>query len=163
MAQPIPTGEFDWLTDEEIAEIDFTDGVDDNKESYILEVDLHDIKELHDLHNDYPLSPEKMRISSEMLLRYCRDVTEGLRLRVGVVSKLVPNLQDKTYYVIHYRNLKQYLALDMVKVYIDFNTEKRTHVANDVEKDFYKLMNNSVFGRPWKIWGNASQARQRQA
>ncbi|XP_028415651.1 uncharacterized protein LOC114544475 [Dendronephthya gigantea] len=163
MSQPLPTGEFDWLTDQEIAELDITDVADDDDEGYILEVDLHYPSELHDLHNDYPLAPEKMKISSEMLSPYCQDLSESLQLRGGAVSKLVPNLQDKINYVVHYRNLKQYLALGMkltkihrvlvfqqspwLKTYIDFNTEKRKHAANDFEKDFYKLMNNSVFGK----------------
>ncbi|XP_028417042.1 uncharacterized protein LOC114541307 [Dendronephthya gigantea] len=163
MSQPLPTGEFDWLTDQEIAQFDITDVADDDDEGYILEVDLHYPSELHDLHNDYPLAPEKMKISSEMLSPYCQDLSECLQLRGGVVSKLVPNLRNKTNYVVHYRNLKQYLALGMklakihrvlvfqqspwLKTYIDFNTEKRKHAANDFEKDFYKLMNNSVFGK----------------
>ncbi len=163
MSQSLPTGEFDWLTEQEIADLDITNVVDDNEEGYILEVDLHYPSELHDLHNDYPLAPEKMKISPEMLSPYCQDLSECLNLHGGAVPKLVPNLQDKTNYVVHYRNLKQYLALGMkltkihrvvvfqqspwLKTYIDFNTDKRKHAANDFEKDFYKLMNNSVFGK----------------
>jgi hypothetical protein len=163
MSQPLPTGEFDWLTDQEIAELDITDVADDNEQGYVLEVDLHYPSELHDLHNDYPLAPERMKVSSEMLSPYCQELSEYLNLRGGAVPKLVPNLRDKTNYVVHYRNLKQYLALGMkltkihpvivfqqgpwLKSYIDFNTKKRKHAANDFEKDFYKLMNNSVFGK----------------
>ena len=76
---------------------------------------------------------------------------------------LVPNLGDKTNYVLHYRNLQLYLSLrmkltkihrllkfkqsDWMKKYIDFNTEKRTNAANSFEKDFFKLMINSVYGK----------------
>ena len=163
MSQPLPTGEFGWLTEQEIAALDITNVADDNEEGYILEVDLHYLTELDDLHNDYPLAPERMKISPEMLSPYCQDLSECLNLRGGAVPKLVPNLRDKTNYVVHYRNLKQYLALGMkltkihrvlvfqqspwLKTYINFNTEKRKHAANDFEKDFYKLMNNSVFGK----------------
>ena len=163
MSQSLPTGEFDWLTEQEIADLDITNVADDNEEGYILEVDLHYPAELHDLHNDYPPAPEKMTISPEMLSPYCQDLSECLNLHSGAVPKLVPNLHDKTNYVVHYRNLKQYLALGMkltkihrvlvfqqspwLKTYIDFNIEKRKHAANDLEKDFYKLMNNSVFGK----------------
>ena len=113
MSQSLPTGEFDWLTDQEIAELDITDVADDNEEGYILEVDLQYPTELHGLHNDYPLAPEKMKISSEMLSPYCHKLSECLNLRGGAMSKLVPNLRDKTNYVVHYRNLKQYLVLGM--------------------------------------------------
>ena len=163
MSQPLPTGEFDWLSEQETAALDITNVADDNEEGHILEVDLHYPSKLHDHHNDYPLAPEKMRIFPEMLSPYCQDLSESLNLHSGAVPKLVPNLQDKTKYVVHYRNLKQYLALGMtltkihrvlvfqqspwLKTYIEFNTDKRKHAANDFEKNFYKLMNNSVFGK----------------
>ena len=59
MSQSLPTGEFDWLTEQEIADLDITNAADDNEEGYILEVDLHYPAELHDLHDDYPLAPEE--------------------------------------------------------------------------------------------------------
>ena len=69
--------------------------------------------ELRDLHNDYPLAPEKMKISSEMLSSYCRELSEKFDQGTTCVTKLIPNLQDKEKYVVHYRNLKQYLSLGM--------------------------------------------------
>ena len=72
MSQPLPTDEFDWLTEEEMATFNVDDIPDDSEEGYILEVDLSYPTALHDFHNDYPLAPEKMKISSEMLSSYCR-------------------------------------------------------------------------------------------
>ena len=79
----------------------------------------------------------------------------------NIVKKIIPNLRNKTKYVLHYRNLQLYLSLGMklikihrmlkfkqsnwMKKYIDFNTEKRKNAANDFEKDFFKLMINSVY------------------
>ena len=96
-----------------------------------------------DFRSEYPLAPEKLQIDK--------------------VKKLVPNLCDKKKYVLHYENLKLYLRLglrltkihrgitfaeeDFMKKYIDLNTELRTKGTTDFEKDFFKLMNNSVFGK----------------
>ena len=79
------------------------------------------------------------------------------------MKKLIPNLSSKANYVVHYINLQLYLFLgmkltkihrvlkskqsDWMKKYIDFNTEKRMNAANDFEKDFFKLMINSVYGK----------------
>ncbi|XP_065662923.1 uncharacterized protein LOC136085536 [Hydra vulgaris] len=79
------------------------------------------------------------------------------------VEKLVPNLNNKKKYIVHYENLKLYerLGLKITKIhrgmkfeerawlneYIELNTNLRTKVTNDFEKDFFKLMNNSVFGK----------------
>ena len=163
MSQHLPTGEFNWLTEEEISNFDIMHIADGSEEGCVLEVDLRYPKELHDLHNDYLLAPEKMKIVSEMLSPYCQQLLEDLNLGSVAVPKLVPNLNDKTNYIVHCRNLKLYLALGMkvtrihrvlvfqqclwLKTYIDFNTERRTCATNDFEKDFYKLMNNEVFGK----------------
>ena len=98
-----------------------------------------------------------------ILSDYCKKIIEERGIKVGDVMKLVPNLGDKTNYVLHYRNLQLYLSLgmkltkihtvlkfkqsDWMKKYIDFNTEKRTNAANSFEKDFFKLMINSVYGK----------------
>ena len=76
---------------------------------YILEADLEYPDKLHDLHNDYPLAPEKLEISSDMLSKYCSDIADKYGIKVGGVSKLVPHLRDKKKYVVHYKNLQLYL------------------------------------------------------
>ena len=129
----------------------------------ILEVDLEYPQELHDLHSDYPLAPEKMKVTKEMLSQYCESERENFNISIGQVHKLIPTLDKKEKYVLHYRNLHLYtdLGLKVKKVhrvsefnqslwskqYIDFNTKKRTQAKNSLEKDFFKLMNNSVFGK----------------
>ena len=85
------------------------------------------------------------------------------RLKIGGTEKLVLNLHNKRNYVIHIRALDQALTHGLIleciyraiefnqsawmKPYIDFNTQLRTRVTNDFEKDFFKLMNNAIFGK----------------
>ena len=80
---------------------------------YFLEVDLKCPDELHELHNDYPLAPEKLAVSTDMLLKYCKKIADKYEIKVGDVKKLIPNLGNKTNYVVHYRNLQLYLSLGM--------------------------------------------------
>ena len=86
------------------------------------------------------------------------------------LEKLVANLHDQTEYAMHIRNLKQALNHGLVlkqanrvikfnqnawlKPYIDVNTDLRKKAKNDFEKDFFKLINNAVFGKIWKMWEN---------
>ena len=118
---------------------------------------------MHELHSDYPLAPEILAVSSDMLLKYCKKIADNYDIKVGDVTKLIPNLGSKTNYVVHYRNLQLYLSLgmkltkihrvlkfkhsDWLKKYIDFNTEKRMNAASDFENDFFKSMINSVYGK----------------
>ena len=128
---------------------------------------------LHDLNSDFPLSPEKMKVTDEILSPYSQQLKERLDLTEPHIAKLVPNLYDKTRYILHYRNLKLYLSLGLkltkirhilafqqspwLKEYIDFNTEKRKHAANDFEKDFFKLINNSVYGKTMEnLWNRVN-------
>ena len=145
MSEKLPTHGFKKLTNREMEKL-FNNQIEQvwEKIPCILEVDLEYPKELHDLHNDYPLCPERVKCDKG-------------------VEKLIPNLRDKTKYVIHYKNLMQCLKLGMklkkihqgikfvesawLKPYIDKNTNLRTQAKNNFEKDFFKLMNNSVFGK----------------
>ena len=156
MSQPMPTGDFHW--------VEFTEKLletpADATNGYIFEVDLAYPHELHKDHNDYPLAPEKMKVTKSMMSPYQHRLIDELGITSFETEKLVPNLMDKSRYVLHYRNLQLYLSLGMeiVKVhkvlafhqtpwmqpYILKNTELRTAATNDFEKDFYKLMNNAV-------------------
>ena len=143
MSQSLPTGGFKWVS---IKPSKTSQLAKRKAKGYLLEVDVCYPTELHDSHNDLPFMCELMKING--------------------VEKLIPNLYDKKkyiLYVIHIRALDQALKHGLVlerihraiefkqsawmKEYIDFNTKLRTAAKNDFEKDFYKLMNNSVFGK----------------
>ena len=161
MSEYLPYSEFEWLKN-----VDQLDVMSIDKKSdvgYILEVDLEHPNELHELHNDYPLAPEKPAVTNNILSNYCESIADKYEINIGDVKKLIPNLGNKTKYVVHYGNLRLYLSLGMkltkihkvlkfkqsnwMKKYIEFNTKKRMCATNDFEKDFFKLMINSVYGK----------------
>ena len=76
MSQYLPTGSFRWMTEKEISKIYLAMCKEDNKKGLILEVDLEYPQELHHLHNDYPLAPEKIKVTKEMLSPYCELIIE---------------------------------------------------------------------------------------
>ena len=114
------------------------------------------------MHNDFPLAQKLL-----FLVICCQNIVAKIadeyEIKIGHVKKLISNLGNKTNYVVYYKNLQLYLSLgmkltkvhrvltfnqsDWMKKYIDFSTKKRTNAANDFEKDFFKLMINSVFGK----------------
>ena len=142
MSQKIPVNGFKWIEDKSEINEEFIKNYDeDSDKGYILEVDVKYPKKLHDLHSDLPFLPKRMKIDK------CK--------------KLVCNLRNKKKYVVHIKSLKQALnhGLKLKKVhriiefnqeawlkpYIDMNTELRKLAKNDFQKDFFKIMNNSVF------------------
>ena len=163
MSQYLPTGGFKWLKQNKIENLDLGKYHEESKKGLILEVDLEYPNELHDIHNDYPLAPEKVKVTENMLSNYCKKIADKYNISTGLVHKLIPTLSKKEKYVLHYRNLQLYINLGLkvskvhrvlefdqspwLKQYIDYNTEKRKNAKNDFEKDFFKLMNNSVFGK----------------
>ena len=143
MSQSLPTHGFKWLHNLTIESvINLLEHPKKNK-GYIFEIDLVYPNKLWKSHNDYPLAPEKINVDG--------------------VEKLISHFKPRSHYVVHYRNLKQYLEMGMrltavyrgisfyespwMKPYITKNTELRKTAANSFEKDFFKLMNNSVFGK----------------
>ena len=136
MSMKLPTHGFKWMSNKELTVW--------RKYPCILEVDLEYPERLHDLHSDYPLAAERIMCDHN-------------------VEKLIPNLRNKKKYVIHYENLQQYLSLGLkltcihrgikfekrnwLEPYISLNTKLRAARKTSFEKDFFKLMNNSVFGK----------------
>ena len=145
MSQPLPTHGFKWmksLTKEKVLNILEKQDQYSSRGS-LFEVDLLYPRDLWKLHDDYPLAPEKKKVKN--------------------VEKLFCDFIPKKNYVVHYQNLKQYLKMGIeitavhrgisffqsawMEPYIRKNTELRKKAANSFEKDFFKLMNNSVFGK----------------
>ena len=143
MTQKLPTHEFKWVEDPMQIDSNFVLNYTDGEDGYVLEVDAEYPNELHKDHNELPFMPDRMKL--------------------GKVEKLVCNLYNKDKYVIHIRTLKQALEHGLklkrvhraitfkqsawLKPYIEFNTELRKKAKNEFEKAFFKLMNNSVFGK----------------
>ena len=93
MSQYLPTGNFKWMTDKEISKIDLGKNKADGKKVLIPEVDLEYPKELHDLHNDYPIAP--LKVLNDMLSSYCKKIAKKYNISTRLVSKLIPTLTDK--------------------------------------------------------------------
>ena len=152
-----------WLSQKKIDRLNLAAYTKDSEKGLILEVDLEYPKELHDLHNSYPLAPEQIKVQKNMLSNCCKQIAEKYHISTGLATKLIPTLNKKERYVLHYRNLQLYIDLGLkvskihrvlefnqspwLKKYIDFYTQKRKYAKNAFEKDFFKLLNNAVFGK----------------
>ena len=109
MIQDLPHSSFKFLSKEEINSFNLDFIAENSRIGYILEVNLEYCKELHDLHSDYPLCPEKIEVRSDMLSKYCNDIADWYDIKVDGVKKLIPNLVYKVKYVVHFKeSLKVY-------------------------------------------------------
>ena len=88
-----PYGEFEWL--KSVDELDIMSINEKSDVGYILEVDLKYLKELHELHNDYPLAPEKLTVTNDILSNYCNSIADKYEIKVRDIKKLIPNLGNK--------------------------------------------------------------------
>lgn len=157
MTKFLPQKDFKWNTEEWTTE-KILNLKDDDKTGYLFNVDLEYPEELHDTHNNYPLCPERLCVNKNDLNKWQTE-----NYKENKIEKLILTLRDKNNYTCNYRYLKlvlslglklkkvnkvlQYTQSDFMKSYIMLNTNMRTKAKNDFEKDFYKLMNNSVFGK----------------
>ena len=140
----LPVNGFKWVTKLNKINEDFIKNYNKNSNvGYFLDVDIEYPKNLHKMHSDLPFLPD--------------------RKKIGKIEKLFCGKEDKEKYVIHINALKNSLnhGLRLINVhrviqfnqearlelYIDMNTELRKNAKNDFEKYFFKLMNNSVFGK----------------
>ena len=64
------------------------------------------------------MCPEKIEVNYNMFSNYCKEIVDWYGIKVGGVTKLIPNLGDKVRYVVHYKNLQNYLSLGMKLVKI---------------------------------------------
>ena len=156
---------FGVLNEQELLNFDVMNIADDSEKGYRIEVSLSYPAYLHDEHNCFPLGPIKRGIKDEELSPYAKEAWKDLRGKNKRANneKLLCTLEDKDFYVLHYRNLKLYLQLGLqikhihgilefqqeawLKPYIDFNTRKRMEAKTEFEKNFYKILNVSVFGK----------------
>ena len=149
MLQKLPVNNFEWIKNTSQFNKDIMKNYkEESYQGYFVEVDVQYLENLHDLDNDLPFLPERMKTEK--------------------VKKIVDNLHDKTEYVIHIKNLRQALNCRLVlkkvhrvikfnqnarlKTYIDMNTDLRKKAENGFEKDFFlELINNTAFGKLWKM------------
>ena len=164
MSQPLPIGGYTWLTPAAYSSIDWLGQNVDQQYGYVLECDLDYPDHLHETHNDYPLAAERLLVNYSVLSNKQIEINRAYKMaRNSKVAKLVPNLMPKRHYICDYLNLKFYLehGLRLVKIhrvirynqsrwlapYIKKNQDLRMKAANDFEKEFFKLMNNSIYGK----------------
>ena len=132
MSQALPVHGFRWLEKEEFEHLNINSVSDDSEDGYILEVDIDYPLELHDLHNEYPLSPVKMKVTENMLSLYAKQLLEELELEGTSTEKVILNLHPKEKYVVHYRNLKLYLSLGMRLTRIRSHDFQAATVVEDI-------------------------------
>jgi len=165
MSFNLPYGNFKWCNEKELEYLltHIHEIQDESDKGYSLRVDLEYPKELHDKHNDFPFLPEHKEIKKEMLSNYQGRMMNKSLGSIYKTPKLTANLYDKEKMVVDYRTLKQalkhglilkkihcaikYDQRDWLETYIDKNTSLRTEATSDFEKNFFKLMNNSVYGK----------------
>ena len=161
MMKQMPVGSFKWV-EKNIQNI--LDTSDESDQGYFVMVDLCYPKDLHDLRNDFPLAAENLKIRKHYLSDYQKQFDQ----RETETAKLMETRFDKVNYVCHYSVLKFYVQQGMrvtklhktlqfcqssfLKPYIDLNTTKRQeHGISEFKKNFFKMLINSCFGKPWKI------------
>ncbi|XP_015783859.1 uncharacterized protein LOC107361535 [Tetranychus urticae] len=190
LSDVLPCRNFEWVPENMFQNVihEILNSNQDRKTGYMLEVDLDYPASLHDLHNDYPLAPEKIIVENDQLSNYQKEIVEFLQSK-GIkrykTAKLVPNLMKKEKYVLHEQNLRFYIEKGLVlkkvhriikfeqepwlRPYIQMCTENRRKATSSFEKDFWKLMVNSLYGKSIedkrkhsevKVATNARQALQ---
>lgn len=165
MSMDLPYNHFEFVDEKsELYDINNINKLyEDKYKGYLLVVDLEYPKELHDKHNDYPLAPEKITVNKNMVSNFTKKIHKELNMKINDTELLVGTLNNKKNYIIHYKLLKLYMDLGLkltkihkiikfsqkpwLKPYIEYNTQKRKEAKNAFEKDYYKLMINSVYGK----------------
>jgi len=161
-SQPLPVGNFRFLSEREVEELDIMSVKPDAPVGYIVECDLEYPEHLHDRDNEYPLAPEHMTVSRSLLSPFVENLIGPTRAWIPT-EKLIPNFYDKIKYCTHYRNLQFYVKRGLVikkihrilsftqspwlKSWIDLCTEQRKAAGSEFEADLAKLQANATFGK----------------
>ena len=164
MQEYLPWKNFEWMSPHQL-NYDFSKRLEPEGEvGCIIQCSLEYPVALHDYHSDYPLAPIKKSIPYGMLSPVARMICDKHKLkRTTNVEKLLATVEDKDFYILHYRNLQLYVSLGIrvkkihagiifkqgpiMKSYVDFNSEKRAQATNKFDTDFYKLLSNSLYGK----------------
>ena len=164
LSQALPTDHFRWMTSDELKEFNAHAVPENGKRGYFVEVDLEYPQELHDVHNEFPLAPEKLDVPRSEWSEHTRHLASQLGLsHKSSGLKLMTTLRDKKRYTLHHETLKVYLRLGMkvtriykgvtftqspfMKTYISLNTEARKTAQSQFEIALYKGYNNYIFGK----------------
>jgi len=161
-SQALPVGNYRFLSEREVEELDLMSVKADAPVGYIVECDLEYPEHLHEWHNDYPLAPEHMTLSCSLLSPFVTNLIGPTRPWIPT-KKLIPNFFNKTKYCTHYRNLQFYVKHGLVikkihrvlsftqspwlKPWIDLCTEQRKAARTEFEADLAKLQANATFGK----------------
>ena len=174
MQQLLPHSNFEELEAEERASL-FPNAEsiltlnDDDEKGYLFEVDLGYPPNIHNKTKDFPLAPESSEVTEEMLSPFMKTLLEEINkdrhsnTSFKSCRKLLLTQYDREHYIVHFVILKFYLQMGLelkkvhrvvrftqkrfLKPYIEFNSKQRAQAKNNFEKDFYKLKNNSLFGK----------------
>ena len=157
----LPIGSFRFANEVSISQI--LNMPQDSAIGYFAEVDLECPTDVHDNQRDYPLAPVKEIVQDVWLSDFQINLKEQYNIPEAKVPKLLQTLFDKKNYVVHYKLLQLYVQLGLritklhrvlqfnqerwLEPYITLNTNMRKNATNKFQQNYYKLMNNSVYGK----------------
>lgn len=169
MAQPLPIGGFQW---KEPGAAGFTRDQNTGHwnlppvvagQNWVAEVKLLYPQQLHKLHDDYPAAPYKRAVSFDEISAHSKAVLQANSKKFHSDEKLLATLEERDHYVVHAAALREYVRLGLVvaevyrvlcfdespwlQPYVEHNALRRQQAANAFEKDHYKLLTNSIFGK----------------
>ena len=165
MCESVPYADFHWVEDLDEFQLDYIMSLpSDGEYGYIYEVSFRYPRHLHDDHVDLPLAPHRKKVPYNDLSPVARLICDKHNLKRSTnTPKLMTTLEDKSHYILHYRNLQLYVLLGLVvtkihrglrfrqapvmRTYVEFNTAKRSKAKDAFDRCLYKLIVNSLFGK----------------
>ena len=170
LSKPLPHSDFEWV--EDVTPFTTAEAIlslhDEGEFGYLFEVDLHYPTSIHDKTADFPLAPESDFVHPSMFSDFMSEFYYTLEENFNKPAykpcrKLLLTQYNKEHYIVHFVILKFYLKMGLqlrvvhniikfkqkrwLEPYITYNSQQRAQASNAFEKDFYKLKNNSLFGK----------------